>query len=428
VKNEISQTRSAFSNDVLLFPAGLPVLGAPGWSGPKHSLRDAWIETLIRSVSNPVKTYLRLAAVIAVMLLVGNVLAQTKGQTTGQTTGQTQTNQKPTPPPAQAAKPPAKAVEPDEPIPPAAPNALFPAVVARVNGRPVLGRDLEQRVRAELATIGSPAWKDLRDDYRTEVTSRQLSQLVGDELLYQKAIATGVAATAAEIQAEFDKVAKTYPNDAALNTELANRGMDRQALSRELGRNLVVQKYIEENITKKLAVTPAEISDYYSGHPDEFKHPDMIRTSHILIALPENATEDQDKAARQRATALMERAKKAEDFAKLAKENSMDPSASQGGDIGLTQKGELAPEYEDAAAKLKVGEISGVVKTSYGYHIIKLTDRKTAGTATLDEVRTQLTAFLKNQKEDAEVAKVVKILQGSAKIEILLPGGSPSAA
>ena len=355
---------------------------------------------------------------VAVILSASYVVAQTQGQATGQT----QTKKPPTPP-AQAAKPPAKAAEPDEPIPPAAPNALFPAVVARVNGKPVLGRDLEQRVRAELATIGSPAWKDLRDDYRSEVTSRQLAQLVGDELLYQKAIGSGVVATQAEIQAQFDQVAKTYPNDAALNTDLANRGMDRKALSRELARTLVVEKYIRENITKKLVVTPAEVLDYYNTHPDEFKHPDIIRTSHILISVPEGASAEQDKIAQQRAEALLERAKKGEDFAKLAKENSMDPSASQGGDIGVTTNGELAPEYEQAAARLKVGEV-GVVRTSFGYHVIKLTDRKTAGTSTLDEVRGQLTEFLKNQKEDAEVAKLVKTLQSQAKIEVLITAGS----
>jgi parvulin-like peptidyl-prolyl isomerase len=386
-------------------------------------LRREWIEIKLRSGSNPVKRYLILAAVIFSIIVANQVVAQTSAQATGQTAGQTQAKPKPAPPPAQAAKPATKADEPDEPIPPAAPNALFPAVVARVNGKPVLGRDLEQRVRSELATIGNPAWKDLRDDYKNEVTNRLLAQLVGDELLYQKATAGGVLATPAETQAEFDKVAKTYANDAALNTELASRGMDRKALLRELAKNLVVQKYIQENITKKLVVTPAEITNYYNTHPDEFKHPDLIRTSHILISVPQGATAEQDKLAKQRADALLERAKKGEDFAKLAKENSMDPSASNGGDIGMTENGELETPYEEAAAKLKVGEISGVVRTSYGYHIIKLTDRKKAGAATLDEVRSQLTDFLKNQKEDAEVAKLVKTLQSQAKIEILITFG-----
>jgi len=82
-----------------------------------------------------------------------------------------------------------------------------------------------------------------------------------------------VAVTPEEVQAEFDKVAKTYPSDAALNVELANRGMDRKALSLALARDLVISKYVQENITKKLVVTPAEVAEYYKAHPDDFRHP-----------------------------------------------------------------------------------------------------------------------------------------------------------
>ncbi|MBP1596732.1 MAG: PpiC-type peptidyl-prolyl cis-trans isomerase [Acidobacteria bacterium] len=379
-----------------------------------RGFRRVRIEIPSRRTSYPVKTNFQSAAFIFNILLAGSLWAQTAGQT--------QTIPKATPPPQVAASA-AKAAEQEE-IPPAGPNALYPAVVARVNGKAVLGRDLEQRVRAELATIGNPAWKDLREDYKVDVTTRNLSLLVGDELIYQKATAGGVAVTPEEVQAEFDKVAKTYPSDAALNVELANRGMDRKALSLALARDLVISKYVQENITKKLVVTPVEVAEYYKAHPDDFRHPDLIRTSHVLINVPAGVTAEQEKALGIRAEAILERARKGEDFAKLAKENSMDPSASRGGDIGLTQKGELEAAYEDAAEKLKVGEVSGIVRTSYGFHIIKLTDRKKAGIASLDEVRAELTDFLKAQKEDVELEKLIKTLQSQAQIDILVKSTS----
>jgi len=322
----------------------------------------------------------------------------------------------------QAAKPPAKKAEPKEAIPPSAPNALFPAVVAKVNGKSILGRDLEQRVRAELAAIGNPAWKDLREDYRKELTGSALAQLVGDELLYQKATSVGVSVSQTDVQAEFEKIAKTYPDDAAMNTELANRGMDRAALMQALAKELVIDKYLRENVTGKIVITPEEVAKYHAEYPDQFKHPDLIRSSHILITVPPGANAEQEKQARQRAEDLLARLKKGEDFAALAKDNSMDPSASRGGDIGLTADGDLEAEYEQAAAKLKVGEISDVVRTVYGFHIIKLTDRKKAGIATLDEVREELSAYLKSQKEDDEIAKLVQTLQSQSKIEILITG------
>lgn len=328
----------------------------------------------------------------------------------------------PTTAPKQAA--PAKEPAQEEAIPPAAPGALFPAVVARINGKAILGRDLEQRVQAQLATIGNPPWNNLREDYRSQLTTESLGALIATELLSQKAAANGIKPTDAEIQAEFTKVAKTFSSDAEMNTQLANRGMDRTALTREITRGLVVAKYVDENITKKITISPADAQQYYSAHTDEFRHPDMIRTSHILILVPEGATAEQDRTARARATALLARVKKGEDFAKLAKENSMDGSASQGGDIGFAPKGDMAPEYEDAAYALPVGGISDLVRTQFGYHIIKVTDKKKEGVSTLDEVRNQLMDFLKNQKVQEETEKHVIELRKAANVEILIPLGT----
>jgi parvulin-like peptidyl-prolyl isomerase len=199
--------------------------------------------------------------------------------------------------------------------------------------------------------------------------------------------------------------------------------MDRASLLKDLERSLVVAKYIQENVTKKIVVTPAEAAQYYAAHTDEFQHGELVRTSHIFIMIPEGATADQDRLARQRAAALVARAKKGEDIAKLAKENSMDGAASQGGDIGFIPRGQLAPEYETAAFALPVGGISDAVRTQFGYYIIKVTDKKKAGLSTLDEVREQLIDFLKQQKTDSELEKTVNELRGQAKINVYIPLG-----
>ncbi len=334
--------------------------------------------------------------------------------------GRAQTQKKaPAVTPAQTQSEPVKA--PEEVIPPAGPDALFPAVVARVNGRAILGRDLEQRVQAELASIGNPAWKNLRDEYRLQVTNQSLGNLVANELLYQKAAESGIKATEAEVQAEFGRVAKTYSSDADMNAQLASRGLDRAGLNKELARSLVVRKYVDESITRKIVISPADAQQYYSAHTEDFRHPELVRTSHILILVPDSATPDQDRIARQRAEALLQRAKKGEDFAKLAKENSMDGSASQGGDIGFVPKGQLAPEYEQVAFSLPVGGISDVVRTQFGYHIIKVTDKKKEGLSSLDEIRSDLLEFLKNQAVQAQLNKAIDDLRLKAKIEIYIP-------
>ncbi len=342
--------------------------------------------------------------------------------------GQTQqAAQKPKP---DAAAPPAKPAEAQagqtETIPPADPDAIFPAIVARVNGAPIPGRDVEQRVQAQLAPIGNPPWNKLREDYRLELANNAVGAAVAEELIYQKAIATGIKVAPADVQSEFSKVAKSFGNDAAMDAALAERRMDRNAVMKGLERNLVVGKYVNENITGKIMVTPEEVGEYYKSHTDEFRHPDMVRTSHILILVPEGASPEQDKLARQRIEAILVRARKGEDFAKLAQETSMDSSASEGGDLGYTSQGQLDPAYDAVAFSLEVGALSDPVRSGVGYHIIKVTDRKKAGLATLDESRAQLTEFLKSEKSSMQLQQVVDQLRKEAKIEIFVPGMTAS--
>jgi peptidyl-prolyl cis-trans isomerase C len=362
-----------------------------------------------------VKTSVRCLVVICVLSLSVAALAQTQP--------------KPRPAPAKASPPPvttpaADAPAQEEQIPPAAPDAIFPAVVARVNGKAILGRDLEQRIQGQLAPIGNPKWENLREDYRLELTTQALGSLVGTELLYQKAVSSGIKATEAEVQAEFAKIAKSFPSDAELNANLASRGLDRAALNKDLERSLVVEKFVQEYVAKKISVTPADATQYYSQHTDEFRHDDIVRSSHIFIQVAEGATPEQDRIARQRAESILARLRKGEDFAKLAKENSMDGSASQGGDLGYLPKGQLTPQFEAVAFSLPVGTISDVVRTPFGYHVIKVTDRKSAGVSPIEEVRDDLVNFLKQQKTDAELQKIVTDLRSQAKITISIPIGA----
>jgi peptidyl-prolyl cis-trans isomerase C len=365
-----------------------------------------------------VKSTTKLAAPVLFLIFSGICFPQTESKTKAAPAGAPAADSAPKAPAKETPKD-----ADDEAIPQAAPNALFPALVARVNGKPVLGRDLEQLVRGELASIGNPEWKNLREDYRGQLTMDGLTSLINSKLLYQKAIASGVKATELEVQAEMQKISKSFQSDAEMNLALANQSMDRATLENNLRQTLAVSKYVEENVNKKVVVTPEEAAKYYAGHPTEFQHPDIVRSSHILIR-PAGDTPEQDALAKQRAEALLARVNKGEDFAKLAKENSVDSSASQGGDIGFSTKANLAPDYGEAIFSMPVGSVK-LVKTSYGYHIVKVTEKKKEGLSTLDEVKDQLTAFLKDQKAQEELTKLVNQLRDQAKVEILIPAGQP---
>ncbi|MBN1569929.1 MAG: peptidylprolyl isomerase [Acidobacteria bacterium] len=301
----------------------------------------------------------------------------------------------------------------------AATDSIFPAVVAKVNGQAIPGRDLEELVQRELTSIGNPEWKNLREEYRHQLTLDLLTGLINSKLLYQKALAGGYKATDAEVQAELKKIAETFSSDAEMNAALASRNTDRAALEKGLYENLTMAKFIEENVHKKIVVTQEDLAKYYSSNPKDFYHPDIVRTSHILIQ-PAGETAEQDAKARERAETLLARVKRGEDFAKLARENSVDASASQGGDVGFMARDALDPDYAEAAFSVPVGEVK-LIKSKFGYHVMKVTDKKKEGVSALDEVKENLTEFLKNEKANEEVNRLVNQLRNEGEIEILIP-------
>jgi foldase protein PrsA len=323
---------------------------------------------------------------------------------------------------APAASKPKSAAEANEVVPPAAPNALFPAVIARVNGKPILGRELESYVRSELAKIGNPEWKDLREDFQGQLTLSGVNSLINSKLLYQKALAGAIKATDEEIQTALQNYSKRYGSDAEMNEALAQQMLDRETLQKNIAQDLTISKFIDATIVKSVKITPEEVAKYYAANPTVFSHPEIVRSSQILIRAGD--TPELDVIAKQRAEGILARAKKGEDFAKLAKENSIDGSASKGGDLGFGSRKDMMPEFADAIFSMTIGEIR-LIKSQYGYHVVKVTDKKKEGLSSLEDVKADLTEALKNDKAQEELTKLVNQLKDQAKVEVLIPYGQP---
>jgi peptidyl-prolyl cis-trans isomerase C len=184
---------------------------------------------------------------------------------------------------------------------------------------------------------------------------------------------------------------------------------------------VTTSKYVEETINKKIVVTPEEMADYYSRNPEDFRHPDLVRTSHILIKAAGKTPED-DSKARDRAETLLAQIIRGEDFARLARENSMDSSAARDGDMGFNSKESLIPEYSQTAFSLPVGGVE-IVETRFGYYIVKVADKKKEGSFTLDEIKPQLIEVLRKKKCDDALNNLINQLRDKASIEILITAG-----
>jgi len=140
---------------------------------------------------------------------------------------------------------------------------------------------------------------------------------------------------------------------------------------------VLANELIKEEVLDKLTITESDAKKYYENHQSQFKVPEKIRVRHILIRADKSAPEEVRKKAKEKAEEILKKAKSGEDFAKLAMEYSDDPgSKTKGGDLGFFERGRMVPAFEEAAFKLNPGEVSGVIETAYGFHIIKMEEKK----------------------------------------------------
>lgn len=162
-------------------------------------------------------------------------------------------------------------------------------------------------------------------------------------------------------------------------------------------------------------VSQQQIADYYQAHQKDYQVPEEVKVRHILIKVPAGADAKTDQAAKQKAEDLLKQIKAGADFAALAKKYSDDPgSKAQGGELGFIQRGTTVPAFEKAAFALQPGQVSGVVKTQYGYHIIKVEARQQAHTKPLAEVKTEILATLTREKEQQQLAQYAQQLSDEA--------------
>ena len=183
---------------------------------------------------------------------------------------------------------------------------------------------------------------------------------------------------------------------------------------------LSIAKMMNAQVASGTEATDVEVKDFYDKNPDRFKRPETVRASHILLRIDPTADDATKKQTRAKIDDVLKRAKGGEDFAKLAQQNSQDGSAPQGGDLGYFPKEKMVPAFADVAFALKTGEISDVVTTQFGVHIIKVTDRKAAGTVPLEEVSPQVRQFLTEQKKQQQAQAFIAQVRQKAKIEVLI--------
>ncbi len=302
--------------------------------------------------------------------------------------------------------------EPAKPVP-----AQLPDVLARVNGEAVNKAELDRAVTALEARNGGPVPADQRDRILRDV----LDQIVSYKLLTQESKARQIAVTDAEVDARMKEIQAQFPSEDAFKQMLATRKTTIEQVRGDIRQDMTVQKLISSAIADKVAVKPEQVTDFYAKNPDQFKQPERVRASHILIMVPKDADAAAKDAARTKAAGILKDVKAGKDFAALAKEHSQDPgSAQNAGDLGFFQQGQMVGPFNDVAFKLAPGQVSDLVETEFGFHIIKVAEKQAARAVPLEEVRPRLEQYLERQNREQETDAFVNGLKTKGKIEILI--------
>jgi peptidyl-prolyl cis-trans isomerase C len=294
---------------------------------------------------------------------------------------------------------------------------VLPAVVAHVNGKDVTKEDFEKMIKAAESNLGMP----IPAEHRDEILRRLLDQLVVHTLLEQEARARGLAATEADVDAKLKEVRQRFATQQDFDDALAERGLTLAALRQDAGRDITANKVIDAELSALPGPTDDETREYYARNADKFTEQETIRASHILIQVARDADAATKAKARATIDSVLAKAKAGQDFGALAKEFSQDPgSGAQGGDLNYFRRGMMVPEFNDAAFALQPGQLSDVVTTQFGYHVIKVTDRKPGRVVPLEEAAPRIKQVLTGQKTQERRDAFIEGLRAKAKIEILI--------
>ena len=273
-----------------------------------------------------------------------------------------------------------------------------------------------------------------------------VNELIIKALIDSEIEKRNITASKEDVQKELKTVIDKVGSKEELNKILKQRGISNDQFTNDLKTQIKIRKLI--NSIQKVEISDADVKKYYDSHPKEFTHGEQVRASHILISTdvlgtiraikeknpniePAKLNEEVEKRmAAQKAKAeaiLAEVRKNLENFAKIAEEKSDDrASAERGGELGYFPREAMVPEFSKAAFSMKPDTISDLVQTSYGYHIIKVTDRMEAGTTPFVKVKDELKFFLETQKQIEVLKNFTAGLMKTAEIEYLDDNYNPA--
>jgi parvulin-like peptidyl-prolyl isomerase len=301
--------------------------------------------------------------------------------------------------------------------------AMDDPVVAKGKGFQIKRSQLEDviiSVKANAAAQGQP----ISDDQRPLMEYELVHELVFKEILLTKATAEDKAKAKTDTDKYLEGLRKRFPSEEAFQTRVKALGLTLEQFVTRQNEQAICNAVLDREVKSKITISDDDLKKYYDENPTEFWHAEKVRASHVLVSTMdkesgEPLSEDKKKEKEKLAKDIKARAEKGEDFAKLAKEFSDDPGSKDKGGEYTFGRGEMVKEFEAAAFSLKTNQVSDIVETRYGYHIIKLNEKIAEGKDPIAEVTPQLREFLVGREIRKRVPSYREQAEKDAQVEII---------
>ena len=295
-------------------------------------------------------------------------------------------------------------------------------VVATVGSDAILHSDVVQEIMPMMQSLNADAGTPEEKAKRAEELFRQgLEQAIEYHILHREAVALGVEVPEDEVERRMTQMRKQYGTTEAFQQALAESGHTMSDFRDRLRRQMMaisVSMSKRRQFEREAVISESDIAQFYQDNLDEFRYPARYRVRRIFIQAP-SAPEERD-AAREKLEGIRGSLAQGEDFAEMAKTHSDGPEAAEGGMIGWVRPGDLVEALDSAVATLPVGEVSDVLETEYGLHLLKIEEVESGGVLSLEEARSDIEPLLRQQRGEERYRQWMNTLRRRSNVRVLL--------
>ncbi len=304
---------------------------------------------------------------------------------------------------------------------PVKPNPLTTdpeTVVVRVNGEDITRGEIMEMMDMAMRQFAGRVAPEQLQQMQGQIYNKIKEDLITQKLITAAITAANIVVDDAKVEETIASIKESIPEGQTLEGALEERGQTLEELRTNIKEDLAAQELIAQQTANLEDVPEAEAKEFYDANPDQFVKPESVTASHILIQFEDSDT-DETKAEKK---AKLEQIREnviagTVTFEDAAHESSDCPSSARGGDLGTFGKGQMVPEFEDAAFSQEIGAVGPIIETQFGYHIVKVAERQEETTVDFEEVKDQLIQYLTNQQKQKAVSEYLAGLRDSATIE-----------